>query len=261
MYFRYFFYHLSTGVWDNFELGLFHWDHIVWLIMAATALPLLLWLCRNMSREAMWRMFKIMAVCLLITEVIKIIIPLWQTGYFDFAEDLPLWLSSMFVYLMPFLAWGKGRVRKVAIYSIVCIYFFSGILTMVMPLILYYYRVFTFFGLHSLVYHWLMIFVALLLYMHGHAKFEFKKLWVILIPFLTMTTIAGIANIIWGGDYMFLRDGEFTPFAMFNFLPHPIYISVVITAHLIMFFLTACLFIFLDRRRERKRAGRTPEQG
>jgi len=256
MYLQYFFCHLSTGVWQNFDLGLFHWDHILFIILAAIALPLSLYLCRNISEKKLWRFFKIMAVILLVLEVVKIIIPLVQTGIFDPAEDLPLWLSSMFVFLFPVLAWGKGRVRRVAINSICAIFFFSGILTMFMPLILHYYRVFSFFGLHSLLYHWLMIFTALILFIRGHVKIEWKSIWTILIPFFIMGVIALTVNWAfgWTGDYMFLTDGRHTPFAMFNGLPHPLFVVVVILLHAGMFAVGASFFCVLQTIRDKRRA-------
>ena len=221
----------------------------MFLVLAVIALPTLLYLCRNISDEKLWKFFKITAVTLLILEVVKIIIPLAQTGIFDWGEDLPLWLSSMFIYLLPFVAWGKDRVRKVAIDAIVVIFFFSGILALSMPLILYYYRTFSFFGLHSLIYHWLMIFVAILLFMRGHVKIEFKNVWLVLIPFLGMAVIAIIMNAIFGGDYMFLNDGRFSAFEMFNHLPQPLYIATVLLLHTVMFSVGAILFWGLGKAR------------
>ena len=245
---RYFFHHFTSDAFANTEFGIFTGEHFIWMIIAAVALALSLFIFRNIDDGALFRFIRITAIVLLVSEVVKIVIILYW-GNFDIGQDLPLWLSSMFVYLLPFVGFAKGRLRQHAINSIVSIYFVGGVLTMIMPLILYYYPLLNFFSFHSLIYHWLMIFIALLLLIRGHVNINLKQFHFIIVPFLIMAVIALPVNAIFDGDYMFLTNGNNSAFHMFyTMMPWAFYALTVLALHIAYIFLTAVAFKFADTR-------------
>ncbi len=141
--------------------------HIIYVLVASILIILLCYLFRNAKKQSIETYLKILLIYLVIQEVAKVGYETYwdlKLGYgFNFARGLPFYTCSMFELAVPFVIWGKGKVKECAIAFVTTISIFAGLTNFFLPPILSKYPVWTFSAINSLNYHAVMVFTGFFL--------------------------------------------------------------------------------------------------
>lgn len=118
------------------------------------------------------------------------------------------------------------------------------------------YSVISFAGLHTLIYHAVMVFVALLMLFSGYYRFRLRDCALAFLPVLVVSIPANIVNLVYHCDYMFFGGGFF-PFSLIaDHLPDWLWVIVLYAGYfavpLLFFYLPAHL---IGKRKERREPG------
>ena len=171
----------------------------------------------------------------------------------NFLIDLPLYPCSLYLYTVPFMIWGKGRIRQSACGYLCTLGLLGSVLNLILPMArLLDYSCISFAGLHTLSFHGAMFFTYLVLMRSGWHRYDqvssLTDLLLPCIPSLIQSIPSNILNYTIGSDYMYFR-GEF-PAVRFIFRnTDPILITLSLY---ILYILVPALFYlpaYLHRRR------------
>lgn len=156
--------------------------------------------------------FIILWVIVTTLEVVKII---WEsttgnTVRLEVTGILPLYPCSIFMYAMPFAIWGKGKVKEAACGYVCTLGLLGGSVNFFYPMtVLYRYSIISFSGMHSMIYHAIMLFTCLTMLLSGYHSYKcattIYDLFLPFVPTLIMSIPANIVNYTFGADYMFFR--------------------------------------------------------
>lgn len=142
-------------------------EHLVFIFLAILAIVLLCIFLRNIKSQKVDLYLKFIAIIMPILEVIKIV---WETYWdikmghgFNLVGLLPLYTCSMFIYVLPFAGFGKGKVKECALAFLTTISVFAGLTNFFIPPIFNDYPFFTYASFTSLNYHFLMVFTGVFL--------------------------------------------------------------------------------------------------
>lgn len=181
-------------------------------------------LLRKVKKEKILLIFKIMCIVVPIGEIIKISFSTYgDLSYnegFNLGGILPLYTCSMIMYFLPFVAWGKGKMKEYSMAFFCTIGLVSGLSNFVYLSAAGWYPIFSYGGLYSVFFHGYLVFVALVLMICGFYKVTWKSILHGMIPVLIMSAVVIPANLIiynagYGYvDYMMLMEcNGFSPFA------------------------------------------------
>ncbi len=143
--------------------------------------------------------------------------------------DFPLWTCSMFLYLMPIALFCKNEKVSRACLAFVCsISFFAGIVNFAIPAEE---SLFSFFGLHKIIYHYILMLTPAIMLGTGYFKFQLKDILGIMIVFVIFGVPVYVFNVIFKQDYMFTYDGSWLPIDV-SFIPSKaLYTLIAIVAY------------------------------
>ena len=189
--------------------------HLVVMVLLAVAVPLAAFFLRKLSGKKMKILFIVLWAVVSAFEVVKIT---WESCTnphgFEAGGILPLYLCSLFMYVMPFAIWCKPNswLRKSACGFLCTLNLVGGLINFVYPVnVLSNYSAISFAGLHTLIYHAVMVFVGLLMLFSRYYRYELKDAWLAFIPVAVFSIPANIVNFTINADYMFFH-GNFFPF-------------------------------------------------
>ncbi len=171
-----------------------------------------------------------------VLEVVKIV---WEstTGNsvgLEITGILPLYPCSIFMYAMPFAIFGKGKVKWAACAYACTLGLLGGAVNFFYPMtVLYNYSIISFSGMHSMIYHGIMLFTCLTMLLSGWHRYteatHISDLFLPFIPTLIVSIPANIVNYTCEADYMFFRGtSAFLP-AIFGDMKKPL-VTVIIYA-------------------------------
>lgn len=232
--------------------------HLVVMAVLIVAVPLSAFLLRKMRTQRMKVLFIVLWATISALEIVKIV---WESctnpNGFEVTGILPLYLCSIFMYVMPFAIWAKEAsfLRRSACGFLCTLNLIGGFVNFVYPVnVLSSYSVLSFAGLHTLVYHGVMVFVGLLMLFSGYYRFRLRDCFAAFLPVLIVSVPANIVNFTYGCSYMFFRGGF--PFSLISdHMPEWLWIIVL----LIGYFAVPLLFFYLPaygaERRKLRRAG------
>lgn len=223
---------------DHYSGGfLFGTGHIIFIVFAVLTLPLLAWLSRKLGEKKYRIILTVLFVAATVLEVIKIALEGYQDikyggGKFNYGGLLPLYLCSMFMYVMPFAIWGKGRVKQCACSFLATFGIIGALANLVYPQILNGYPVWSFAGLHSMLYHYTMMYVGISFWVTGYYKPQIKDIFHSYIPLAIFSVPVIIIDYVFKFDYMFYR-GDFFPFSILaQHMPDPVWTAVLLVGYL-----------------------------
>ena len=151
--------------------------HIVVMIILIIGVPLLAFFLRKMEKRKIKILFTILWVVITVLEIVKII---WESSTnpngFEVTGILPLYICSIFMYIMPFVIWAKegSFFHRMGCSYICTTNLIGGLVNFVYPAnVLSNYSCLSFAGMHTLFYHGTMVFVAL--FMLFSRYYSFKK--------------------------------------------------------------------------------------
>ena len=185
------------------------------------------------------------SVCLL--EIVKIV---WESVSgkqigIEWTGILPLYPCSLYMYAMPFVIWGKGLCKRAACGYVCTVGLLGACVNFFYPMtVLPTYSCISFAGMHTFIYHGVMLFTCLTMLISGEHRYTNVKTWQELflasIPALLLSIPANVVNYTVGADYMFFKgDSAFLP-ALFGGVPDPL---VTVIIYLLYIFVPAIFYL------------------
>ena len=188
---------------------------IVSAIMVAIVITGIL-IVRRLDEKKIKVIFTVIWAVLTAVEMAKL---LWETFTgrtvsFNLVGNLPVYPCSIWMYAMPFVIWGKGRVRDAACGYVCTLGLAGGLINFVYPAtILGSYSALSFPGFQTFFYHGALVFTAFVLMTSGYHRIDHAEnlfdCFLSVIPAYIMSLFANAANILLGTDYMFFRCNSF----------------------------------------------------
>lgn len=217
--------------------GIFTTTHFISIAVCVVFIALAIILTRKMKSKTFFNVLKVFSIALTVIEVIKI---LWYVtnGIFELGKILPLYFCSLFIYAL----WGassRNRIlRDIGLAYIACAGVIAGGVFLAMPTSSFsYYPVFHFNCIHSLLFHSIMIYCGIMVYVTKSIKFTWKTVFNYCVFCLPFMLVAVLINKTMNINLMFINtpDGVPLPFliSIHNFSPY-IYTLLLIIVHLAM---------------------------
>lgn len=180
---------------------------------------------RNKDKDLQTKLkpIKISAIIHLSIQVLYIIITFIRTrkgdGYFHeiFRDILPLFMCDIQLFAIPFAAWGKGKIQKIAFDLCVIL----GILTAFMGAwfnagTFGNNQIWCFFSIHNYLNHCIPGFVSLYLIFAKLYSMRIKDIWISIAVLCTFAALALIVDYSFDYNYMFFKSSSGTPFSLFE---------------------------------------------
>ena len=215
--------------------------HLVFMVLLTITVPLLAFLLRKMDKKKMKILFIVLWAVMTTLEIVKIT---WESltnpNGFEVTGILPLYICSIFMYVMPFAVWGEesSLLRRSACSFLCTLNLIGGLVNFVYPVnVLSSYSCISFAGMHTLFYHATMVFVALLMLFSGYYSFKnIKDAILAFIPLFIVSIPTNIVNFIYNCSYMFFRGGF--PFSLISdHMPEWLWVIVLYLAYALIPFL------------------------
>ena len=226
--------------------------HLVYMLICLVLIPLLIRHLRRKDHAAITRLMKITAILLIIEEITKIT---WESywditmGYgFNFQGLLPLETCSLFIYTLTIAAFSKGKAREYALAWMSSIGVVGGISYILFTNCLKWYPFFSYGAFHSMIFHFMMVFMGLLITCSGYYRFTSADMNRGFVPQLIMAIPVIMLDYAFDWDYMLLHHAGGVPFIekageVFA-LRHVPFMTTLLM--LLLYYLMSRLFIMLS---------------
>ena len=189
--------------------------HSVYQLLCIIFIPLLVRVFKNKDRKTISLLMRILAVFLIIEEISKVS---WESYWdiktgqgFNAGGILPLETCSLFIYTLTAAAFGKGKVREYSLCWMSSIGIVGGISYIIFTNVLNWYPFFTYGAFHSMFFHFLMVFMGLLVICSGYHRFSLSDINHAYLPQLLLATFVIPLNYKFNWDYMLLRRASGVP--------------------------------------------------
>lgn len=183
-------------------------DYIVWYFAVAILFCVGIYFLNKYKTE---NRVKFVLIVLWATAVVIDLVKLIVNICTDFSihGDLPLYVCSLFLYIMPFAIWGKGIFKTIGAAYICTIGVFGAIGNYIVPSVIIHYSLFSFYGFHTTLYHTLLLVTPLVMLCTGYFKFRFKDFGWQMLAFIVITLPVIPFNYITDSNYMYFNTGIF----------------------------------------------------
>lgn len=201
--------------YDNFTpdqiCGIFSFWHIVAIVIFAVAAAVALVLSRNMKKQTVEKLIKIVAITVVVMEVVKITLRLIKHSGPD--GWVPLYFCSLFLYAVVFALFKNKFIKNMGYCFMVCGGIVASVCYTIYPsTALLLYPIWHPSTIHGFVYHWFMFYIGVLIAMRGLYKPKAKD-FVYYLTFTTIfTTLALVVNICTGANLMLISKPFGVPF-------------------------------------------------
>ncbi|MBE5753748.1 MAG: hypothetical protein E7340_00225 [Clostridiales bacterium] len=232
-------------------------------VFAAVILSLVILACvlATKRKHLLKKIYIILWAAVSIIEVIKITYEstTGKTIGVDLQWVLPLYPCSLYMYAMPFAIWGKGNIKWAACGYVCTIALMGGAINFAYPMtVLPFYSCISFIGMHTFLYHGVLLFTAVTMLSTGYHTFSgVTKWWQIFlasIPALIFSIPANIVSYAVDADYMFFRgNSAFLPL-IFGDVPDVITTIIIYVLYIIVpaaFYLPSYIAHKRKERREK----------
>ncbi len=194
-------------------------ESLLRLLYPVIALILITVLLKRIRKKG-WKdisgFLKVLSIYLIIEEIFKIS---WESYWdittgrgFNVGGILPLDTCSIFLYVLPCAAFGKGKVRRCALAWMSSIGVLSGLSYMLFPMVLKWYPMFSYGAYHSLMFHFMMVFTGMAVVASGMIRISAEDILYGFIPQMLMAMVVIPMNYRFKWDYMLLREASGIPF-------------------------------------------------
>ena len=165
---------IKATAWEMTPQNLFGPFHLTYMIIGFTLCFLLAFLLRHQSEQSEKRMFLIIGICLIISEVYKQLFWYYAIGYKEYPWIcLPFHLCSIPEYIIPVLPFLKNEKIKNALYNFLGSFCFVGGLFSVVGdggLLREYWTM----TIHCLTWHLVLVFIGIYLGVRGKISRSYK---------------------------------------------------------------------------------------
>lgn len=181
-------------------------DYIVWYVVALLLVGVGIFFLNKYKTE---KRVKIVLIVLWAVALIVDLAKLIKNIYYGFSisSDIPFYICSLYLYLMPVAIWGKGIWKRMACTFICTLGLFGAIMNYVIPSVVVNNSLFSFSGFHTTLYHTILWTTPLVMLCTGYFKLKFKDYGWSLLAFVVITLPIVIFNFIAKTDYMYFREG------------------------------------------------------
>ncbi|MBQ7160470.1 MAG: YwaF family protein [Clostridia bacterium] len=190
-------------------------ERYYYMIFCIVVIPLLVFLLRKTDHRRMTRFFRYLSVFMILLEIAKVA---WESYWdvktgrgFNFSGILPLDTCSIFLFALPLVGFGRGKVRECAAAWLATLGLAGGVSNILFIQALKWYPIFTFGATFSMFYHFMMAFVALWIVASGYLEFTAKDIIYAFIPHAIFSLPVIILDYIFGWDYMLYREAGGVP--------------------------------------------------
>lgn len=199
---------------------MFSLTHIIFMIFAFALIVTICYYGRNSSKKSIELWLKILTFVMPILELAKII---WESyfdlkynGGFNYESLMPLYTCSLFMYVLPFASFGKGKVKECAYSFLTTIGILAGFSNFVYLQMLNTYPFWTFSSFQSIHYHFEMVLVGMFLITSNTYRPNYKSALIGWIPILFFSCLVIPVNYIlqyfnMNPDYMLLMTASGAP--------------------------------------------------
>ena len=230
--------------------GAYSWQHLLFVAFLMTSMVLLAILLglKNKNKEEHVKNKVLIWAAFLIDgfELFKIAFNLGASeDASSWKRDLPLFLCSIQLIVIPLAAFSKGKLREASLDFV----FIFGILGAVLGTIgaaqnYNAYPVLSFPNVVSGITHTISGFASLYIVISGMTSMKFKNLPILLIILTAFCVTAYVANILLDYNYMFLMSHDGTPYQIFYDLVggHPVFYPMIVV---VLFYLYIFAFVYV----------------
>ena len=230
--------------------GAYSWQHLLFVAFLMTSMVLLAILLglKNKNKEEHVKNKVLIWAAFLIDgfELFKIAFNLGASeDASSWKRDLPLFLCSIQLIVIPLAAFSKGKLREASLDFV----FIFGILGSILGTIgaaqnYNAYPVLSFPNVVSGITHTISGFASLYIVISGMTSMKFKNLPILLIILTAFCVTAYVANVLLDYNYMFLMSHDGTPYQIFYDLVggHPVFYPMIVV---VLFYLYIFAFVYV----------------
>ena len=230
--------------------GAYSWQHLLFVAFLMTSMVLLAILLglKNKNKEEHIKNKVLIWAAFLIDgfELFKIAFNLGASeDASSWKRDLPLFLCSIQLIVIPLAAFSKGKLREASLDFV----FIFGILGAVLGTIgaaqnYNAYPVLSFPNVVSGITHTISGFASLYIVISGMTSMKFKNLPILLIILTAFCVTAYVVNVLLDYNYMFLMSHDGTPYQIFYDLVggHPVFYPMIVV---VLFYLYIFGFVYI----------------
>ena len=240
--------------------GAYSWQHLLFVAFLMTSMVLLAILLglKNKNKEEHVKNKVLIWAAFLIDgfELFKIAFNLGASeDASSWKRDLPLFLCSIQLIVIPLAAFSKGKLREASLDFV----FIFGILGAVLGTIgaaqnYNAYPVLSFPNVVSGITHTISGFASLYIVISGMTSMKFKNLPILLIILTAFCVTAYVANILLDYNYMFLMSHDGTPYQIFYDLVggHPVFYPMIVVLFYLYIFAFVYVYNVIKNRKTKK---------
>ena len=230
--------------------GAYSWQHLLFVAFLMTSMVLLAILLglKNKNKEEHIKNRVLIWAAFLIDgfELFKIAFNLGASeDASSWKRDLPLFLCSIQLIVIPLAAFSKGKLREASLDFV----FIFGILGAVLGTIgaaqnYNAYPVLSFPNVVSGITHTISGFASLYIVISGMTSMKFKNLPILLIILTSFCVTAYVVNVLLDYNYMFLMSHDGTPYQIFYDLVggHPVFYPMIV---IVLFYVYIFAFVYV----------------
>lgn len=183
-------------------------DYIVWYILVGLiAVAGIYLLNRYKSKKGIQITLIVLWAISVALDLAKLILNIC-TG-FSVGGDMPLYVCSLFMYIMPVAIWGKGKFKSIAAAYVCTIGLFGAIGNYVVPSVIEDYSLFSFRGFHTTLFHTVLMITPFVMLCTGAYRLKFKEFGWQMLGFVVVTLPVIPFNYLTDSNYMYFNDGIF----------------------------------------------------
>ena len=225
----------SIGTYE--AVGLFSSTHIFAIFVCLLFIAIAVYLTRNISKEMYFKLIKIFAIVLTVLEVLKIFLS-WSEKNFQLNAWMPLFFCSLFIYALWMATSKRTSIRGLGLSYIACATIIAGLAFIIFPTTSFaWYPIFHFKCLYSMLYHSLMVYSGIMLYVTKVFELDIKAVLKYCIFTLSFMILALIININFGSNLMFISNPGVVPIELlhtiYNYSPK-LFTFVMLFAHIVL---------------------------
>lgn len=220
------------------EIGYFSFQHLMSLLFLFLTIAVILFITKRFFPKSTLLQLKVLSITAWIAEAAKILVT-YAIGDLTWKNGLPIYFCSLFLYSSVFAVFSKKPALKLIGNSSLTGGIVAGFFGILYSPALKYYAVYHFLGMHTLIFHAVMIYSGILVLMTGHYVPKIKDIFYSTVLLLSLTIAAIIANKVVGANYMFIEvplAGAPT-YIVVQIFGEKLYPAVVILAQLFLPFL------------------------
>jgi len=233
---------------QGFDTDLYSTTHIVWIVIAFLSIIAIGYFLRKVDHKKLTWFLRGLAIFVTLLEISKIT---WESYYdittgrgFNVGGILPFYSCSLLIYCLWFGAWGKGKAREVALTWLSTIGLFCGIIGTIYLNGLNWYPFWTYGAWDSILFHYNLFLVGVLLLATGYKKLEWKDIYIAIIPMVLLSVIASPLNYYYGADYMQIYSADGVPLMSdFAAFLHSHNLRPVFTVFMLAFYMVLSAFV------------------